>query len=109
MKLMDNLDAQTNPAFKAAINYLGTRDFFYPGGEKDEHDSRVWGRRETRMRKQLQLWLDIEGNLARWEGEDEPLTASDRRILMTKWVAGANDIVDRKYFSLWRYFEKRDA
>ncbi len=36
MMLMDILDAQTHPAFNGALYDLGTRDFFYPGGEIDE-------------------------------------------------------------------------
>ena len=42
--------------------------------------------------KQLDIWLENRDNLERWESN--ALTASDRRVLLTKWVATAVEIVD---------------
>ena len=44
--------------------------------------------------KQLDFYLDNGDNLERWEGN--ALTASDRRVLLTKWAATAVDTVDNR-------------
>jgi hypothetical protein len=61
---------------------------------------------QDRVGAEMDSWLDVEVNVEKWEGGAQALSASDRRILMTIWVAEAKKKVDLKYFSLWRYFEK---
>ena len=54
--------------------------------------------------KQLDLWLEDGDNLERWERN--ALTASDRRVLLTTWVATAVDTVDHSAGYRFRLFEK---
>jgi len=59
---------------------------------------------------QMSRWLDVDEKKSRWSGDgDGKLTASNRRVLMTMWVAEAKEIVHQKVDSLWRYFEKTNA
>lgn len=48
-------------------------------------------------------WLDIEENLESWE---MGLTASERRILLTKWAADSYQLLIKKEDTIKRWFEK---
>ena len=50
------------------------------------------------------MWIENGDNLERWESN--ALTASDRRVLLTKWVATAVDTVDNRAGYRFRLFEK---
>ncbi|CAN0499717.1 unnamed protein product, partial [Laminaria digitata] len=52
----------------------------------------------------VDLWLENGDNLERWESN--ALTASDRRVLLAKWVATAVDTVDNRAGYRFRLFEK---
>ena len=54
--------------------------------------------------KQLDIWLENGDNLERCESN--ALTASNRRVLLTKWIATAVDIVDNRPSNRFRLFEK---
>ena len=56
------------------------------------------------MGVQQELWLDADDNIEKWE--DGLLKASDRRILLTRWLADAIDAVHKKRSAMWRYFER---
>ena len=110
MKLLDNPDAHTHEGLKYdLINKLGTSTYFYPGGETDELapvDARYGKDVKHEVGAELDKWLLEDSNLDKLEGGAKALTASDHRILMTCWVAEAKERVDKKYYSLWRYFDK---
>ena len=69
----------------------------YPGGCTDALqpiDAGLGALIKVEVGKQLDIWLENGDNLERWESN--ALTASDRRVLLTKWVATAVDIVDNR-------------
>ena len=113
--LLDNLDAQKNEeAFLAPLREHGSEGFFYPGGETDAVapvDAGYGNDVKLEVGTELDSWLSEPGNIERWESVPSKggLTASDRRVLMTEWVAVAKARVDKKLYSLWRYFEKTGA
>lgn len=53
---------------------------------------------------ELQIsWLDDDANLESWE---KGMTASERRIMMTKWAAEAYEKLIKNDKAIERYFEK---
>ena len=54
--------------------------------------------------RQLDLWLENGDNLERWESN--ALTASERRVFLTKWVATAVETVENRAGYRFRVFEK---
>ena len=63
-------------------------------GRTAAHRSGLGAFIKVEVRKQLDLWLESRDNLERWESN--ALTASDRRVLLTKWVATAVHTVDSR-------------
>ena len=79
----------------------------YPGGCTDALQPIDAGLRtlvKVEDGKQLDIWLENGYNLEQWESN--ALTASDRRVLLTKWVATAVNIVDNRPNYRFRLFEK---
>jgi hypothetical protein len=112
LMLLDNLDAQKNEeAFIGPLRAQGSEGFFYPGGETDALapvDAGYGNDVKLEYGVEMDKWVSAPGNVERWENApgNGGLTASDRRVLMTQWVAAGKAHVDKKYYSLWRYFEK---
>ena len=115
LMLLDNLDAQKNEeAFIGPLRAIGSEGYFYPGGETDALapvDAGYGCDVKLEYGVELDSWLSELGNIEKWENTpgNGGLTASDRRVLMTHWVAAAKARVDKKYYSLWRYFERTGA
>ena len=79
----------------------------YPGGCTDALqpiDAGLGALIKVEVGRQLDIWLENGDNVERWESN--ALTASDRRVLLTKWVATAVDIVDNRPNYRFRLFEK---
>ena len=90
---LDNLHGQTTDKFKAYIKECNSLVRLYPGGCTDALqpiDAGLGAFIKVEVGKQLDLWLENGDNLERWESN--ALTASDRRVLLTKWVARAVDL-----------------
>ena len=71
--------------------------WLYPGGCTDALqpiDAGLGAFIKVEVGKQLDPWLENGDNRERWESN--ALTASDRRVLFTKWVATAVDTVDNR-------------
>ena len=53
-------------------------------------------------------WLDDDDNIDLWYGDKSHITASEKRILITRWVGNAyRKLLSDKYDSFrWRLFEK---
>ena len=106
---LDNLHGQTTETFKAYNMKKGYNSlvWHYPGGCTDAVqpiDAGLGALIKVEVGKQLDIWLNSGDNLKRWESN--ALTASDRRVLLTKWVPTAVDIVDNRPNYRFRLFEK---
>ena len=105
---LDNLHGQTTEKFKAyKKKECNTLVWHYPGGctgALQPIDAGLGALIKVEVGKQLDIWLENGDNLERWESN--ALTASDRRVLLTKWVATAVDIVDNRPNYRFRLFEK---
>ena len=105
---LDNLHGQTTEKFKACMKKdCNSLVWHYPGGCTDTLqpiDAGLGALIKVEVGKQLDIWLKNGDNLERWESN--ALTASDRRVLLTKWVATAVDIVDNRPNYRFRLFEK---
>ena len=105
---LDNLHGQTTDKFKAYVKKeCNSPVWFYPGGCTDALkpiDAGLEVFIKVEVGKLLNLWLENGGNLERWENNG--LTASDRRVLLTKWVARAVDTVDNRAGYRFCLFQK---
>ena len=54
-------------------------------------------------------WLDDEDNVEKWYGAESHITASEKRILITKWAGNAYHQLNRPSYDKfrWRLFERR--
>ena len=105
---LDTLHGQTTEKFKAYMKKeCNSLVWHYPGGCTDALQPIDAGLRaciKAEVGKLLDTWLENGDNLKRWESN--ALTVSDRRVLLTKWVATAVDIVDTCPNYRFRLFEK---
>lgn len=82
----DNLDAQTCDEFKTAVSNAKAIVYNLAAGCTDEIQpvDAGYGREVKRQYGvEMAKWLQNDENLDKWE---EGMTASERRILMTRWV-----------------------
>ena len=100
---LDNLHGQTTEKFKAYMKKeCNSLVGHYLGGCTDALQPIDAGL--GALVKVDDIWLEIGDNLERWESN--ALTASDRRVLLTKWLATAVGIVDNRPNYRFRLFEK---
>ena len=81
--------------------------WYYPVGCTDALqpiDAGLGALIKVEVSKQLDIWLENGDNLERLESNALP--ASDRRVLLTRWVATAVDIVDNRPNYRFHLFEK---
>jgi hypothetical protein len=111
MLFLDNLDSQKTTEFMGAVNKFGPTELhFCPAGFTDQTqpiDDGYGALVKLYIAQELDDWLDDPANLEKWESDE--LTAGDRRILMTHWLAAATKKANAKHDSLWRYFERTGA
>ena len=95
---LDDLHGQTTGKFKANIKKeCNSLVWLYPRGCTDALqpiDAGLGAFIKVKVGKQLELWLETGDNLELWESN--ALTASDRRVLFTRWVATTVDTVDNR-------------
>lgn len=104
----DNLDAQKQPEYIAALAALGVDDHKVPPDHTDEAqpiDRGLGWHVKLYMGQEMDAWLEVDENLAKWESTEkgETLTAKDRRILLAQWYYKAvkralQGEAKRKYF-----------
>jgi hypothetical protein len=91
LSVLDNLDGQTTRPFKKACREAcNALTLNTPPGCTDDvqaFDAGAGRDIKLKMGDVMDEWLMNDSNLEKWE--DNKLTASDRRILMTKWFAEA--------------------
>ena len=108
---LDNLHGHTTNRLKAYIKKeCNSLVWLYPGGCTDALqpiDAVIGAFIKVEVGKQLGLWLENGDNMERWESN--ALTASDRRVLLTKWVATAVNTVDCRAGYRFRLFEKTES
>lgn len=107
---LDNVHGQTTNTFKAYIKMeCNSLVWLYPGRRTDARRPIGAGlgafiKVEVEVGQQFDLWLENGENLERWESND--VIASDRRVLLTKWVATAVDTVENHPGYRFRLCEK---
>lgn len=105
---MDNLHAQTTPAFKDYLaKHCNTLAWYFPANTTDELqpvDAGAGRMLKVEVGNQQDAWLEQSDNIERWESNK--LTASDRRVLTTQWVGAAMQKLDEREEYRFRLFEK---
>ena len=106
----DNLAGQNTPEFREAVSKLGGVVWY---GLKNGTD--LWQpvdagyaeKLKTMIKHSFFDWLDDDDNSDKWYGT-ESFTASERRVLLTKWIGDAyRKLIDGKWDSFRnRMFEK---
>ena len=95
--LMDNLHGQTTEEFKTYLHkFCNTLLWHLPAGCTDEVQpiDAGYGRLlKVYTGQALDEWLGHGENLQKWECN--ALTASERRVLITKWVGEATERIDK--------------
>ena len=109
---VDNLDGQLQPTFRNALqDECSTLPWYGPKDRTDlwqPVDQGYAAAVKVEVDIEQQAWLEDDDNLEKWEGSnpDNKLSAGDRRILMSEWVAVATARVNLRQKALWRYFER---
>lgn len=101
----DNLHAQTTPEFKTKL--MRDCNMMLPLGHTDEVqpvDAGYARRIKVLISKLLEMWLLEGDNAKRWDSNK--LSAGDRRILLTHWVAEAVAQIDAQDAYRKRLFPK---
>ena len=86
----DNLSHQTTPEFADALQKTNTTVHLLKGNCTDEIqviDCGIGKKTKSLMATQCDSWLEDDANLERWVSGK--VSASERRILLTKWLATA--------------------
>ena len=107
----DNLNAQTSDEFKRAVRKIKGLVWFGPPGATDiwQPVDAGYGSMIKRLVTQEQdKWLEMDENFDRWAGNGKPLSASDRRILISHWVGEAHKRLQEANYDKFRRncFEK---
>jgi hypothetical protein len=88
--LQDNLDAQLQPAYIAALKQQRTLPRWLLAGKTDyvqPVDAGLGRQMKLYIGEEMDKWLEDDDNLEKWESNS--LSASDRRVLLTHWVGAA--------------------
>ncbi|CAM9727654.1 unnamed protein product [Ectocarpus sp. 6 AP-2014] len=95
--LADNLHGQTTEEFHQYLHKeCNTLLWHLPAGCTDEVQpiDAGYGRRlKVAVGVQLDKWLESGDSLQKWEAK--ALTCSERRVLLTSWVAQATEEIDK--------------
>lgn len=108
--LQDNLDAQLQPAYITALKQQRTVSRWLLAGKTDyvqPVDAGLGRQIKLYIGEEMDKWLDDDDNLEKWEGNS--LSASDRRVLLTHWLAAAWKKAIAKPETLRAYFEHTGA
>ena len=92
---LDNLSSQTCPEYRSAIEKLKGRCHYGVPNATDSWqpiDSGIGRILKKLIFDEQEEWLEEGDNIDRWLGNaDPPITASERRILMSQWAGAAHD------------------
>ena len=103
----DNLDAQTQPEFLERLKSVDCFRYLFPPTTTEllqPVDGGLGRQVKLEVGNELELWLEDDENLNIWE--HSKLSASDKRILITKFVGAACEkIFSQDDFSPDIYFE----
>jgi hypothetical protein len=108
--LQDNLDAQLQPDYIAALKERRTVSRWLLANHTDfvqPVDAGLGRQVKIYIGEEMDKWLDDDDNLEKWESNS--LSASDRRVLLTHWVAAAWKKTISKPDTLRAYFEHTGA
>ena len=90
----DNLEAQTTQSFLDLLHEVNCSRYLQPPESTDliqAVDAGLGRLTKFQVGRQFDDWMDKEDNLQKWE--DGKITASEKRILITKWVGEAWEII----------------
>jgi hypothetical protein len=108
--LQDNLDAQLQPNYIRKLKNMGVVSRWLLAGHTDyvqPVDAGLGRQLKIYIGQEMDEWLDDDDNLEKWE--DNSLTASDRRVLLTHWTAAAWAKAYAKPETVHAYFEHTGA
>ena len=104
--LGDNLDAQCTKEYRAKMNEGNIHVMHYPPKTSDKGLAPVDNGAGRAIQKSIgdlqEEWLESDDNMEMWEGNK--MTASQRRVLVSKWVGDATEALFRKRDTLKSYF-----
>jgi DDE superfamily endonuclease len=104
----DNLESQVQENFANILQTFGCRRFLLPANCTEflqPVDAGLGRSLKARIARELEKWLQLEENLDLWENGQ--LSASDKRILITKWVGNAwESLFSEGSYDTSIYFEK---
>ncbi|CAN0139847.1 unnamed protein product, partial [Heterosigma akashiwo] len=109
MVIWDNLDSQTTDSFLNLLRSKGASRNLVPA-KKTENTQPVDGglgqHAKVLTAKQMDSWMDDPENLEKWENES--ISASEKRVLITWWVGAAWEKIwaEDGPYNPTRYFEK---
>ena len=88
---LDNLEAHVQESFRNSIKDLGGITWFGVPNATDtwqQVDGGYAATLKTLINQEFFNWLD-EDNVGKWYGAESPITASEKRIHITKWAGNA--------------------
>ena len=108
--LFKNLEGEQNPKFKDAVSSCGGIVWYGLANATDNRqpvDAGYGQRLEGKKKQEFFTWLDDDENCERWYGQ-AMFTASEKRILITKWVEDAyREFLSSKHDDLhYSWFQK---
>ena len=108
LHFLDNLSSQTSEGFRHYWkNDLNSTLMFYPPGETDNLapiDAGLGKDIKMEMYKCRDEWMEKTENLEQWM--NGKFSASERRVLMCNWLGAAVELVNKKHYANFRYFER---
>ena len=109
---LDNLEAHVQESFRNSIKDLGGITWFGVPNATDtwqQVDGGYAATLKTLINQEFFNWLDDEDNVEKWYGAESHITASEKRILITKWAGNAYHKLNRPSYDKfrWRLFERR--
>ena len=106
----DNLSGQIADDFKRKVSEIGGVCWYGVPNATD-----IWQPVDAGYAEQLKVqikhehfkWLDSEENAEKWYNVDNTFSASERRILLTRWIGNAYNLIDTRFYDFrYRLFQK---
>lgn len=105
--LCDNVNAQISNSFKGKVGKMNGKVVHFPANCSDliqPVDAGLGRELKRRIAIIQDAWLQSDNNFEKWEGK---MTASQRRIILSKWIADAWEYVTKRMEGTLRsYFLK---
>ena len=109
---LDNLEeAHVQESFRNSIKDLGRITWFGV-----PNDTNIWqpvdggyaATLKTLINQEFFNWLDDEDKVGKWYGAESHITASEKRMLITKWAGNAYRQSNRPFYDKFRWRLRKD-